>query len=200
MFARQNLGRAAARIPAVMRSRRLPARLWRPVAFSAAVVAAGVVALPQSALGATAVPGVTFTSLTLLNGWGDYSSATAAPAISVISGVVYFKGALSTSSSNTNLVAFVLPPGFRPSKYVDVPVDMCDSARGELNIAPSGVTQVISAGATTDATCFTSLDGVSFSQSTTGYTALKLQPGWTEFGSLYRKAAARVIGGVGHLA
>jgi len=39
---------------------------------------------------------------------------------------------------------------------------MCNATSGELNIAPTGVTQVISQGATANATCFTSLDGVSF--------------------------------------
>jgi hypothetical protein len=200
MFARYNQGRAAARDQAAMRSPRLPARLWRLLPFSLAVAAAAACALPQSAFGAVAAPGITFTNLTLLNGWGAYSSDTATPAVAVISGVVYFKGAISTSDSNTNNVAFVLPLGFRPSKFVNVPVDMCDSARGELYIAPNGTTQVISAGANTDATCFTSLDGASFTLSTRGFTAFKLQRKWTEFGSFYRKAAGRVIGGVVHLA
>src|SRR5258708_12094381 len=101
MFARQTLGRAAARIRAVMRSRRLPARLWRPVAFSPAVVAAGVVAPPQSALGATAVPGGTFTSLTLLNRRGDYSSATAAPPLPALPPPLYFKPPPPTTTTPT---------------------------------------------------------------------------------------------------
>lgn len=200
MFARQNRGRAAAGDKAAVRSWRLPARLWRLFPLSLAVAAAAAIALPQSAFGAVAAPDVMFTNLTLLNGWGPYSSDTATPAVAVISGVVYFKGAISTSDTNTDNVAFVLPTGFRPSKYVDVPVDMCDSARGELNIAPDGTTEVISAGANTDATCFTSLDGASFPLSTTGFTSFKLHPGWTEFGSLFRKATGRVIGGVVHLA
>jgi hypothetical protein len=200
VFRRQNDGRAVAGILPGIRRRHRAARLWRPFLFATAAVLAGAVALPQSALGAVAAPGVTFTKLTLINGWGTYPSGSATPAVADISGVVHLKGAISTSSSSTNNVAFVLPPGFRPSKYVDVPVDMCDATMGELNIAPSGVTQVISAGANSDATCFTSLDGVSFALSTVSFTALKLQPGWKEFGSFYRKAAVRLLGGIVHFA
>jgi len=200
MFALQQRGRAAA-------TRSLTARPWRHLAgqrwlllgFSVAALAAGSVAMPQSALGAVAVPDITFTNLTLLNGWGTYSGS-ANPAIAEVSGVVYFKGAISTSSSNTNNVPFILPPAFRPSKYVNVPVDMCDATPGELNIAPTGVTKVISNGASSNATCFTSLDGASFALSTTSFTKLKLQPGWTEFGSLFRQASARIIGSVVHFA
>jgi len=198
MFARQNHGRAAACIVTGIRRRLRAARPWQPLLLATAAVLAGTVALPPPALGAVAAPGVTFTKLTLLNGWGTYPFGSATPAVADIAGVVYFKGAISTSSSSTNDVAFVLPPGFRPSKYVSVPVDMCDATMGELDIAPSGVTQVISAGANSDATCFTSLDGVSFALSAKSFTALKLQPGWIEFGSFYRKAAVRLIAGIVH--
>lgn len=148
MFARQNQGRTAARGSAAMRGQHLAARLL--LVFSVAAVAAGSAGLPQSALAAVATPAVTFTDLTLLNGWGAYSSDSASPAIADISGVVYFKGAISTSSSNTNNVAFILPPGFRPSK------------------------------SNSNDACFTSLDGASFALSTTSFTKLKLQSGWTE--------------------
>jgi len=199
MFARQNRGRAAARKLAPTRPRRRAARLWPSVPFAVAALLAGAVAMPQSALAASAGPSVTFTKLTLLNGWGTYPGS-ASPAIADISGTVYFKGAITTSSSNTNNVAFILPPAFRPAKNVNVPVDMCGTTSGELAIAPTGVTQVISQGANSNATCFTSLDGVSFALSTKPFTALTLQPGWTEFDNLYRKAAARLVGGIVHLA
>jgi len=113
MFARQNQGRAAARPLGAIRSRHRAARLWRSLPFAVAALLAGLVTLPQPAL-AAAPPGATFTKLTLLNGWNTYSGS-ASPAITDISGIVYFKGAISTSSSNTNNVAFVLPPGFRPA-------------------------------------------------------------------------------------
>jgi hypothetical protein len=198
MFARQSRGRLGARNLATIHSRRRAARLWRSVPFAAAALLAGAVALPQAALGAATAPGAAYTKLTLLNGWAT-SSGSATPAVADISGIVHFKGAISTSSGNTHLAAFVLPPGFRPAKDVNVPVDMCNATGGELNIAPTGVTQVISEGATSSATCFTSLDGASFALSATSFTALKLQPGWTEFDNFFRKAAARVVGGIVHL-
>ena len=92
----------------------------------------------------------------LINGWGTYSGS-ASPAVADISGIVHFKGAISASSGNTNLVAFVLPPAFRPAKNVVVPVDMCNANsaneifipvdlcggnNGRLNIQPNGVVTV----------------------------------------------------------
>ncbi len=168
---------------------------------AAGAVCAAAAALPlisaAGAQAATAAPAITFTKLTLLNGWGTYSGS-ASPAVTDISGIVHFNGAISASSGNTNLVAFVLPPGFRPAKIVNVPVDMCNATSGELNIAPTGVTQVISQGATSSATCFTSLDGASFALSSSSFTPLQLQPGWTEFDNLYKKGAVRVVNGIVH--
>jgi hypothetical protein len=168
---------------------------------AAGAVCAAAVAFPlisaAGAQAATAMPIVTFTNLALLNGWGTYPGS-ASPAVTDISGIVHFKGAISTNSGNTNLVAFVLPPGFRPAKNVTIPVNMCDANSGELAIAPTGVTQVISQGATSTATCFTSLDGASFALSSSSFTTLKLQPGWTEFDNLYHKGAVRVINGIVH--
>src|SRR5215467_14216311 len=199
MFARQNQGRAGARALATIRPRHRAARLWRSLPLAVAALLAGAVALPQSAHAAAAMPNATFTKLTLLNGWSGGPFGTASPAVTDISGIVHFKGAISTSSGNTNDVAFVLPPGFRPAKFVSVPVDMCDSTSGELNIAPTGVTQVISQGTNSNATCFTSLDGVSFAPSATSFTPITLNSGWIKFGSLYSKPAARVISGIVHL-
>ena len=113
-------------------------RHWRSLLFGATAVLAGAVALPLPAFGAVAAPSVKYTKLTLLNGWTSYSSDSPTPAVADISGIVQFKGAISTSTGNTNEVAFILPPAFRPSKYVNVPVDMCDTTKGELNIALPG--------------------------------------------------------------
>jgi hypothetical protein len=199
MFARENRGRVTARNLATPRPRHRTARLWLSLPFAVAALLAGAAALPLPAPAAAGGPTATFTKLTLLNGWGTYPSGSASPAVADISGIVSFKGAISTSRGSTKDVAFVLPPGFRPAKYVNVPVDMCNATGGELNIAPTGVTQVISEGANSNATCFTSLDGASFALSASSFTALTLQPGWTEFDNLYRKAAARVVGGIVHL-
>lgn len=194
MFARQNQGRTAA----TMRPRRRAARLWRWFPFAVAALLSGAVLLPQAALAGVAGPSVTYTKLKLLHGWGTYPGS-AHPAITDIAGIVHFKGAITTSTTNTHNVAFILPQGFRPSRYVNVPVDMCGVTGGELNIAPTGVTQVISGGANSSATCFTSLDGASFALSAKSFTPLQLKAGWTEFDNLFRKAAARTTDGIVHL-
>lgn len=198
MFAVQDQGtrRVMARGQARNRHGATARRLRRA---AAGVLCAAAVAIPlasaAAAQAATGGPAVTFTKLTLLHGWGTYPGS-ASPAVADISGIVHFKGAISASTGNTNDVAFVLPPGFRPAKNVVVPVDMCNATSGELAIAPTGVTQVISQGAASNATCFTSLDGASFALSTASFTAVKLQPGWTEFDNLYRTAAAGVVNGI----
>jgi hypothetical protein len=102
MFARQNQGRAAARNLATTRRRHRAARLWRLLPFAVAALLAGGATLPQPAFAAPAPPSVAFTNLTLLNGWGTYPGS-AHPAITEISGIVYFKGAITTSSSNTKV-------------------------------------------------------------------------------------------------
>jgi len=170
-------------------------RIWRLLPVGVTAVLAGAVALPSAAIGATSSPGVTFTKLALLNGWEASPFGTASPAVAVISGIVYFRGAISASSGDMNDVAFVLPRGFRPSKFVNIPVDMCNATPGELNIAPTGVTQVISDGANANATCFTSLEGASFAASAASFSQLRLQAGWKEFGSFFRKGAVRLSGG-----
>lgn len=195
MFVRQNQSRPAARCLAEARPGQRAARLWRLLLFALVAMPAGVIALPQPALGVVAAPGATFTKLTLLNGWGTYPGS-ATPAVADISGIVYFKGAISTSSGNTNDVAFFLPPAFRPAKHVVVPVDMCDSTEGELYIAPTGETEVISNGASSNATCFTSLDGATFALSPTSFTSLTLKNGWVNAPSGTAKAAVRVISAV----
>ena len=43
------------------------------------------------------------------------------------------------------------------------------------------------------------MDGISFALSSKSFTALKLKTGWTEFDNFFRKAGARVVGGIVHL-
>jgi hypothetical protein len=103
-----------------------------------------------------------FTPVTLINGWKSSSLGSAQPAVSIKSGVVYLQGAIV---DGTALNAFMLPPAFRPSSLVVVPVDLCGANRGSLTIAPSGVATVnADVNNFTDAQCLTSLDGVSFAK------------------------------------
>jgi hypothetical protein len=126
--------------------------------------------------GASFAPKAThFTSLTLMNGWVNAPFSTSNAAVQNINGIVHFKGAISSGTTTT---AFVLPVGFRPATNVFIPVDMCNSANGRLNIQPSGVVDVEAENAFSDAQCFTSLDGAWFAASTNGFRPLTPINGW----------------------
>ena len=102
-----------------------------------------------------------FTTLRLRHGWFNSPFGTYAAGVRLISGIVQFKGAIATSG--TNPVPFTLPAAFRPPRAVYVPVDLCTATNGRLQITPTG--QVIveaQDGAFSNAACFTSLDGVSY--------------------------------------
>jgi hypothetical protein len=155
----------------------------------------------------TSLDGVTFTTsassftpLTLQNGWTNFGSGTASPAARNISGIVNLRGAMKTSG--TNNVAFTLPAGDRPAADVYVPVDMCSATNGRLQITPSGTVYVEPEGQGAswgNASCFTSLDGVSFATSASSFTPLNLQNGWTSFGPGTASPAARKISGIVYL-
>jgi hypothetical protein len=119
----------------------------------------------SDAQGFTSLEGVWFavstsgySALSLQNGWTNYGTRNAM--ITTGNGIVRFQGSISTGG--TNLSPFVLPVGFRPANSVYVPVDLCDAAGGRLNITPAGAVTIQVEGVTADATCFTSLEGVSF--------------------------------------
>jgi hypothetical protein len=101
--------------------------------------------------------------LALQNGWTAYGFGTAAPTYDQVSAsTVIFTGAIS-APTGSNPVAFTLPSGLAPSRAVYVSIDLCSATKGRLYIQPNGVVTVQSEGAFTNATCFTSLDGVSYS-------------------------------------
>ena len=169
-------------------------------ALAAGASCAAAVTLPQAAVAAARAPAttVTYTNLTLINGWHtDTLDGAGKPAVANISGIITLKGAISSSS--TNPVAFVLPKAFRPAADVYVPVDLCDANFGRLHIKPNGVAEVAVESVFSNATCFTSLDGVSFAKSGTSFTTLALKTGWTAFGGGTAKPQARVISGIVHL-
>ena len=153
--------------------------------------------LPVQFFGATAAQAVTFTNLTLLNGWTGGPFSTAQPSVAIIGGIVHFRGAIATSGTNPE--PFVLPASFRPSTNVFVPVDLCNATNGRLDIAPSGVVTVEPEGGTfSNAQCFTSLDGVTFALSATSFTGLTLQNGWINAPFGTSNAAVRNISGIIH--
>jgi len=133
-----------------------------------------------------------YNALTLINGWAGGPFSTSTPAVAEIGGVVRLKGAISTSGTNTE--PFLLPAGLRPSANVYVKVDLCNAANGRLIIEPTGDVFVQAENNFSDAQCFTSLDGVSFTPAT--FKALKLKHGWTDTVFSTLAPAAKVISGV----
>jgi hypothetical protein len=107
-------------------------------------------------------PSPSYQTLALQNGWYSAGYGTATPAVDIVNGTtVQFSGAIATSG--TNPVAFTLPPLYRPSTDVYTPVDMCNATKGRLHIQTNGVVSVQAENGTfSNAQCFTSLDGVSF--------------------------------------
>jgi hypothetical protein len=157
----------------------------------------GVMIPPMLVTLAPGAGAATFKGLTLQNGWTGAPFSTRQPGVSLVSGIVTFKGAISTAG--TNPVAFTLPTAYRPATDVYVPVDTCGATNGRLHITPAGVADVETEGAFSNAQCFTSLDGVSYAPSATGFTALTLQNGWTNAPFSTSNAAAEVVAGVVHL-
>ena len=135
------------------------------------------------------------TLLTLKNGWTNAPFGTSNAAVTNVSGIVHFKGAIATGG--TNAVPFTLPAAFRPATNVFVKVDLCDATNGRLFIQPNG-TVTVDAGNFSNAQCFTSLDGASFAKSATSFTALTLKNGWTNAPFSTSNAAVRNINGVIH--
>jgi hypothetical protein len=136
---------------------------FHPWSVPAAIaIAALLLALGGSARGAHAdwvSPNLTFTTLTLVNGWTGGPFGSSNPAVNKSNGIVHFKGAMAGGSSAT---VFTLPSTFRPHAIVYLAVDMCNATNGRLVIDTSGVATVQAETSFTNAQCFTSLDGVSF--------------------------------------
>lgn len=140
------------------------------------LVAAGIL-VPVVAASGQAAASVALTPLTLLNGWTNAPFGTNNAAVSNVAGIVTFRGAIATASTNLNPEPFVLAPKFRPDVDVYVPVDMCSATNGRLLIQPNGTVTVMAENSFTNAQCFTSLDGASFVK-TTSVMPLALQNGW----------------------
>jgi len=103
-----------------------------------------------------------FKPLTLINGWTNAPFSTSNAEAENAYGLVYFKGAIATTGTNTQ--PFTLPISFRPVTNVYVPVDLCNATKGRLIIQTNGVVTVQAETVFSNAQCFTSLDGASFVQ------------------------------------
>ena len=145
-----------------------------------------------------AASGSSFTKLTLENGWSNYGDGYASPAARSSSGIVHLRGAIVTGG--TDEVPFTLPAGLRPNHVAYVPVTLCGSNNGRLDIHPNGEVDVAAEGGTwSHAQCGVSLDGAWFAKSASLYTPLTLQNGWTSYGSGTTSPAVRKISGIVHL-
>jgi hypothetical protein len=140
-----------------------------------------------------ALSGKSFTTLHLQNGWKSSPYQTSKAQVRDIGGIVHFKGAIGSGSSQQ---AFVLPKSFRPRTWVYVKVDMCNGTNGRLEIDPNGTVYVAAESSFSNATCFTSLDGASFALSGKSFTTLHLQNGWKSSPYQTSKAQVRDIGGI----
>lgn len=189
----QDNRRAGARDLARNQPRALARRLRRAAVGAVCAIA---FLLPLQFVGAGAAQAsMTFIPLTLVNGWAPAELST--PAVGDINGIVHLKGSIE---HGTSPVAFTLPVGFRPAANVYVPVDMCDAARGRLDIAPSGVVSVqAEGGAFSNAQCFTSLDGALFATSASSFTPMSLLNLWTNAPYGTSDAAAANINGIVYL-
>jgi len=137
----------------------------------------------------------TFVPIALQNGWTGHPFATHDPGQALIQNTVHLRGAIATTG--TNMVAFQLPAGRRPSAEVYVPINLCDSAKGRLHITTAGFVDVqAEAGNIAAAQCFTSLEGASFAVNNAGATNLALINGWVNSPFGTRPAAVRNVGGI----
>ncbi|MBL8776403.1 MAG: hypothetical protein JNK12_10740 [Acidimicrobiales bacterium] len=99
------------------------------------------------------------TKLTLAGTWTGAAYGTRKAKAALVGGVVRFVGGVQDGEASQ--VTF-LPVELRPSHTVHVRVDLCDAKPGRLVIDPTGFVSVSAVGGLEDASCFISLDGVSF--------------------------------------
>jgi hypothetical protein len=80
---------------------------------------------------------LSFTPLTLINGWKANCSGGGAPGIALDpSGVVHFRGEICTNTASFQ--PFVIPAKFRPTRVEWVTVSQCAVSIGRLAIFPDG--------------------------------------------------------------
>lgn len=114
----------------------------------------------------TLTTGVSWTSLSLINGWasenGTYSTGN--PKVAEQSGIVYLSGSLGQSTPGSETFA-TLPSSFRPAHNMYITVYTNGDTSGTLYIGHDGTMEAYSSascGSGDTAACFTSLATVSF--------------------------------------
>ena len=101
-------------------------------------------------------------TLTLQNGWTNAPFRTSNAAADLVSGIVHLKGAIATTGTNPQ--PFTLPTTLRPRHTVYVPLDLCSSNVGAIEIEPNGTAIVQALTSFANAQCFTSLDGAVYAR------------------------------------
>lgn len=155
-------------------------------------------AAPGHAARTASVPaGVTFHSLTLLNGWVSSQGqfGTGSPRVGAANGVVYLAGSLHQPSGSNGHFA-TLPAGYRPSHWLYLPVYSYAGAQGSLEITPAGKMYLFGG----DTTGYSSLAGISFPR-TLASQPLSLLNGWQSAQPIYTTGdpAVTVSHGVAYL-
>ena len=115
----------------------------------------------------TAITGVSWTSLSLINGWvsenGTFQSGN--PKVAQQNGIVYLSGSLAQPSGSNDEFA-VLPSADRPTHNMWITVYTNGDTSGTVYIDHTGFMEAFSAtscsGSQNTAQCFTSLASVSF--------------------------------------
>jgi hypothetical protein len=103
------------------------------------------------------------TALTLQNGWTNAPFNTSNAAGELAGGIVHLQGAVATTGTNPQ--PFTMPVALRPKHTVFVPLDLCSSNVGAIEIEPNGTATVQAlGGAFSNAQCFTSLDGAVYAR------------------------------------
>jgi hypothetical protein len=110
--------------------------------------------------------GVSWTSLSLINGWASENATFASgnPKVAQQSGIVYLSGSLHQPTPGSEQFA-TLPSSFRPAHNMWITVYTVSDTSGTLFIGHDGVMEAFASGTCgsgNTAQCFTSLAGVSF--------------------------------------
>ena len=121
---------------------------------------------PAAGSHSVATAGVSWTSLSLINGWASENGAfgTGNPKVAEQSNVVYLSGSLAQATPGSTEFA-ILPSSFRPAHNMYITVYTNGDTTGTLYIGHDGTMEAYSGtscGSGTTAQCFTSLATVSF--------------------------------------
>jgi hypothetical protein len=141
--------------------------------------------------------------LKLVNGWTTVPgplpyphNGPSVPGVTLNGGVVQLRGGMAGGTAS---LAFTLPSAYRPTATVYLPITLCNAAKGRLVIYSTGEAYVYSEIASGNASCRTSLEGLSYPKTTVGMTSLQLVNGWKTTAFNTRAPAIAYYGGSSRL-